>query len=222
MFGKVPAYTDISHFRAPYKNAYIAGYGQEPPPTPNGNGNGNGQVTNGNGAPDLAGMYVVTDERGYNLVKPAARETLMKNLASWGITFLGGPTNEHIIRPFAAELLQGAKEGNKEAKAVVDTANAAKFLKGSVANDQVVFGSVATLMAVIMNQPMIPEDAATLGMWPAESNEAKAAAKLPDIVVFGGDPDSKPTDWLMVGGVALAATAVVGGVYLLATRKKGY
>lgn len=32
MLGRVPAYTDISHFRAPYKNAYVSGFGQDEDP----------------------------------------------------------------------------------------------------------------------------------------------------------------------------------------------
>jgi hypothetical protein len=237
-FGKVPAYTDISHFRAPYKNAYIAGFGGSsmrgyghygygtevppaaPPPPPNG-----AVVPNGNGAP--LSPYVVRDERGYFLVKPAVREQLMKTLSTYGTTFLGGPTNRHIIKPFAPEILAAAQAGDANAKALVDGYNAAKWVKDQLAAGQVVFG-LQTLLTGVLSGQAVPENQSELGVFPTGSAEAKDAAKAPFAVVFAGDPDKKVAapgeDWMAkIGGpigVAVIAGVAVGGVYLLTRKKK--
>jgi hypothetical protein len=208
MFGKVPAYTDISHFRAPYKNAYIAGFGGSspmhgygnygygvdqpaapPPPPPNGV-----VVPNGNGAP--ISPFVVKDDRGYFLVKPAVREQLMKTLATYGTTFLGGPTNRHIIKPIAPELLAAT---DPQSKAYVEGFNAAKWVKDQVAAGQVVFG-LQTLLTGVLSGQAVPENQSELGVFPMGSQEAKDAAKFPASVVFAGDPDKKVAapgdDWM--------------------------
>jgi hypothetical protein len=236
-FGKVPAYTDISHFRAPYKNAYIAGFGGSsmrgygyygygdavpatPPPPPN------GTIVNGNGNGAAISPFVVKDERGYFLVKPAVRDQLMKTLATYGTTFLGGPTNRHIIRPYPPEMLAAT---DPTTKAIVESMNAAKWVKDQVAAGQVVFGLQSLLTGVLSGQA-VPDDQSELGVFPVGSMEAKDAAKAPFAVVFGGDPDKKVAapgeDWMAkVGGpigIAVIAGVAVGGIYLLTRKKKRY
>lgn len=233
MLGKVPAYTDISHFRAPYKNAYIAGFGGSamrgygyygygvdqpapPPPPPN------GMTTNGNGAP--MSPFVVKDERGYFLVKPAVRDQLMKTLATYGTTFLGGPTNRHIIKPYPPEMLAAT---DPQTKAIVESMNAAAWVKSQVDSGQVVFGLQSLLTGVLSGQA-VPENQSELGVFPVGSAEAKDAAKAPFAVVFGGDPDKKVAapgeDWMAkLGGpvgIAVIAGVAVGGIYLLTRKKK--
>lgn len=220
MFGRVPAYTDISHFRAPYKNAYISGYGQEPaqsvlivngapppapPPTPA-----------PPGTPSAA-MYVTKDERGYHFVKKELQPILMKTLEQYGTTFIGGPGNNVKITPYTPEQLNAGKADPKAA-AFLKSMSAAEWVKKQVSDGQVVFMMVGTLVAV-MSGMATPD--AMLGTWPAGSKEAQEAAKAPFGVVVGGDPDGGVT-LAGIGPVAIAlvAAAAVGGIYLL-TRKRG-
>lgn len=219
MFGRVPAYTDISHFRSPYENAYIAGYGQDapaPPPPPNGappvpaNGNGMGKA------------YITTDsETGYRTVNKSVQPMLMATLAKYGTTFIGGQFNNVLIYPFTPEQLQAAQT-SPEMKKIIDAYNAKAWIEREVAKGNVVFGLSGTLVGVLTGQ-QLPEGSNMLGTYPAGSPEAKEAAKNPAGVVWAGSPEGKG---VMMAGIhpaiiAIAAAAAVGGVYLIATRKKG-
>lgn len=199
------------------------GYGVDqpapaPPPPPN------GMTTNGNGA--AISPFVEKDARGYYLVKPAVREQLMKTLGTYGTTFLGGPTNRHIIKPIAPEILAAT---DPQTKAYVEGFNAAKWVKEQVAAGQVVFGLQSLLTGVLTGQA-VPENQSELGVFPAGSQEAKDAAKAPFAVVFAGDPDKKIAapgeDWMAkIGGpvgIAVIAGVAVGGIYLLTRKKKRY
>ncbi len=212
MFGRVPAYTDISHFRAPYKNAYIAGFGAEqgvpapPPPPPT-----NGEVT--------AEMLVTTDDRGYRFVKKELQPILEKTLQNYGTTFLGGVGNQVKIAPYTPEQLAAAATDPK-AKAFLDSMSASTWIKKQVDGGQVVFATVGTLVAITSGVAVSGAD--TMGTWPAGSEEAKEAAKSPIGVVIAGDPDGGFAIAAMGPvAIALVAVAAVGGVYYLATRKKG-
>lgn len=138
MFGKVPAYTDISHFRAPYKNAMIAGfggyqgYGQEPPPppppppppAPNGQAIPSALpaipagTTPSNGGlldllPGLAqsldpDAIISTDDNGYRTLNPKVRPMVMEALKRYGVSELGGANNLVKIYPFSHEQMTAA------------------------------------------------------------------------------------------------------------------
>jgi hypothetical protein len=179
-------------------------------------------TTNGNGA--AVSPFVVKDERGYFMVKPAVREQLMKTLATYGTTFLGGPTNRHIIKPFPVEMLQAT---DPQTKAIVESMNAAAWIKSQLDAGQVVFG-LQTLLTGVLSGQAVPENQSELGVFPVGSQEAKDAAKAPFAVVFAGDPDKKVAapgdDWMAkIGGpigIAVIAGVAVGGIYLLTRKKK--
>jgi hypothetical protein len=209
MFGQVPAYTDISHFRAPYKNAVIGGFGAEqvptPPPPPN-------------GGPTVE-MYVSTDDRGYRTVNKQLQPILNKTLEHYGTVFIGGAGNNVKISPYTPEQLAAAK-ADPAAKAFLDSMSAATWVKKQVDAGQVVFATVGTLAAVLSGASVPGSD--MLGTWPAGSDQAKEAAKSPIGVVIGGDPEGAFA-FAAMGPVAIAlvAAGVVGAGYWFMTRKKG-
>lgn len=211
MFGRVPAYTDISHFRAPYKNAVISGFGVEqpqpppPPPAP--------------GAPTVE-MFVTTDDRGYRFVKKELQPILNKTLENYGTVFIGGVGNNVKISAYTPEQLAAA-QSDPAAAAFLKSMSAKTWIDKQVDEDQVVFMGVGTLVAILSGQPL-PPGADMLGTWAAETPEAKEAAKSPIGVVIGGDPDGG-ISLATVGPIAIAVVAagVIGGLYWLATRKKG-
>jgi len=202
MFGRVPAYTDISHFRAPYKNAMISGYGAEevtpPPPPPNGNG-----ATN---------PFVTTDKRGYNFVASSIKPMLMQTLGMYGFIFQGGQFNNVKLTPFTNEELTIAAS-NPQAKAILDSRKATNWIAEQVDAGQVVFMNQVTLAAIMSGQAL-PAGSDQLGTFPAGSDQAKEAAKSPLGVVVAGDPDGRGFSIAGLGpiGIAIAAVAVVGGI----------
>jgi hypothetical protein len=207
----VPAYTDISHFRAPYKNAVISGFGVEqpapppPPPAP--------------GAPTVE-MYVTTDDRGYRFVNKELQPILDKTLEHYGTVFIGGIGNNVKISPYTPEQLATAK-ADPAAAAFLKSMSAKTWIDKQVDEGQVVFATVGTLVAIMSGVSVPGSD--MLGTWAAETPEAKDAAKSPIGVVIGGDPDGRGMLAAAMGPVAIAlvAAGVIGGVYWLATRKKG-
>lgn len=210
----VPAYTEISHFRAPYKNAYIAGFGQAapalavpplaPPPPPGG----------------LAeGAVVTTDERGYRFIKPEVRTLVIEALKRYSTTFLGGPFNNVKLTPFTSEQIS-ASQTDPAAKAFMDSVSAFNWIKQQESANNVVFMSMPTLVAIMSGQ-VLPPGADMLGTFPVGSNEAKEAAKSPLGVVAAGDPEGKS---MLAGfgpfGIALIAAAAVGGIWYLAKKSR--
>ena len=218
MFGRVPAYTDISHFRAPYKNAMISGFGAEdvtsvtPPPPP--------PPSLEPGAPSNANPFVVTDSRGYNIVAPAIGPMLMQTLSMYGYIFLGGAFNNVKLVPFTPEELAAA-QADATAASILGARQVTKWIADQIANGNVVFMSQPTLAAIMTGQ-QLPPGADQLGTFPAGSDDAKAAAKAPTGVVIAGDPDAGGFSIAGLGpvGIALVAAAAVGGVYLYRRSKK--
>lgn len=225
MFGRVPAYTDISHLRAPYKNAYIAGFGQEAPPPPapppppsNGAAITNGATTNGVSEK----QFVETDSEGYRFVAPSARPTLMKLLEGYSTIVMGGTFNQVAIQPFTQQEIQAA-QADPKAAALLKSRSARAWIGKQVAEDKVVFMSMPALVAILTGQPL-PEGAGQLGTFPVGSEDAKEAARAPFGVVVAGHPETMAGQALamLTGpiGIAAMAAVAVGGIYLC-TRKRG-
>jgi len=208
----------------------MAGYGVDdvvPPPPPT-----NGQMTNGTTNGNMLTPYVVTDQRGYTLVKPAVTPKLMEMLALYGTAYIT-PTRV-AIRPFTPEQLQAAKAGDPMWKSLVENQNAAKWVQDQVKAGGCVIGSASTLLMVLMSDRTVTvEPAPEIASVPVGTQEAKDAAKFPTMVVFAGDPDKKVSapaapgeDWMAkIGGpvgIAIIAGVAVGGIYLLTRKKKRY
>lgn len=220
MFGKVPAYTDISHFRAPYKNAYIAGFGGnqmygygDAPPTPPTPPPPPAAPT----APSLD-MYVETDKRGYRFVKKDLRPMLEAVLKSYSAIYIT-PTRIAITPVTLAEKEHAGKDPNY-AKELANR-SAWKWV-----NDHVKAGNVAFMttvgLAALMSGSELTHGANEIGTFKAATEQARTAAKSPLGVVVGGDPDGEGAlagmePWHM----ALIAAGVVGGVVLIARMRKG-
>lgn len=214
MFGRVPAYTEISHFRAPYKNAYIAGFGAETaPPTPT-------VTTETPGGGPAQAQLVTVDEKGYRSINKNVRPLIMNALMFYGTTFIGGPTNTVKIAPFTAEMLAAAKDGNAQAQAIVGGMNARTWAEKQASDGKVVFMWVTTLLTLASGQVPGP-GADELGTWGTGTANAKEAAKSPLGVVLAGNPEGG-LSMAGLGGpilVAVVAAAAVGGVYYLVKRK---
>jgi hypothetical protein len=207
MFGKVPAYTDISHFRAPYKNAYIAGYGAVDP-----------SASNGAAASPEAAYVAVDKSTGYRTVRASMRDKLMTNLKGYRVIVLGGQFNNVKLQPYTAEEFELAKT-NTQMQQIMASTNAAGWVDKQVKEKKAVFALTSTLLAVMTHSPLT-EGSDTLGTFPAGSDEAKEAAKSPMGVVIAGMGGG--LSLAMFGGpvgVAAIAAVAVGGVYYLSTRR---
>jgi len=119
MYSGVPAYTEISHFRAPYKNAVISGFGQEA------------------GGPDPAAAFLMEDERGYRFLKPEMHVLFMNMMAeAYGAeTITGDRIKISALTP--------------EQAAVAAIPRPAPWIKAAVESGKVVFANQALVFAVL-------------------------------------------------------------------------
>ena len=206
MYSAVPAYTEISHFRAPYKNAVISGFGQE---------------AAASSAPDPASAFLMTDERGYRMLKPEIHVLFMEMMANaYGAETI---TADRIkISPVTPE--QAASGG---------VPMVAPWMKKAVNDGKAVFANQALVFSVL-GGTAIPSGVDEIGSAKAGSEAAKASAKDYGLIVLAGDPDKDISggsksgngaeEGFMAGlgpaGVAALAAAVVGGGYVLYQSSK--
>lgn len=207
MFGKVPAYTDIAHFRSPYENSVISGFGQTPAPPP---------------PPELTEEAIVdTSEEGYRTLKPSVQKLVMDTLTgAYAAVHMGGEYNNAQLVPFTAEEMQLAST-NPDAAAILRSRSAGTWVEQQLKDDQVVFAAMPTVMGLMSGQALAP-GADQLGTFPKGSVQAKEAAKSPMGVVLAGDPEGGVTiAGLNIGLIAVGVILVGGAAYMAMRKKKG-
>lgn len=210
----VPRYVDISHFRAPYKNSVMMGFGQ----------------ANGNGAPgETQDPRVRKDDRGYLVIKEEMQPTLDQILLHH--TVMPIPSDKGI----AVQLVRYSSENMVLARSLPDyakhleKASALNWTKGQVQAGMVVLAPITTIQALFgvdyspgaPTPPPYPQGADFLYAVTSGSAEAKEAAKSPLGIVIAGDPDSAVAKTrgalAKMGPVGIAAVAAgtVGLVWWL-------
>lgn len=216
MFGRVPAYTDISHFRAPYENVVISGFGQEVPPAPP-----------APPPPPTAAPNGLTEEAiidvspaGIRRLKPSIQKLIDDTLmGAYGAIHIGGQFNNVQLVPFTPEEMQLAST-DPTAATVLRSRSAGTWCAQQVKAGNVVFMSMTTAVALMSGQPL-PPGADQLGTFPSGSDQAIAAAKSPLGVVLKGDPGGEVAIAGLGVGLIVAGVLVVGGLAFMAMRKKG-
>lgn len=199
----VPAYTNIAHFRAPYLNAYMSGYGQDPPPPPPG--------PPGELAPDQSVIdQFVEKKNGVYYWRPEARVGAINLLPTLRTIFIGGVQELVEVVPFTRDEIAAA-QANAEAKAHLESLSAYSWMKAKLKENKVVIAPIWLTSDV-----------------PQRSLVAVAAGDKANIAQTAGTPLyailAEPS-WLdrvpggMVG-VAIAGAAAVGVVGMLAYGMK--
>lgn len=193
----VPGYTDISHFRAPYKNSYVYtgvnGFGQEP------NGQPASPVVNLTGA-------VEADDQGRNHWTDDATKTIKGILTKYRAVFLSDRAVKVV--PFTLQELEMAK-ADPAAGAMLKATSAATWTEQKLKEDYVVFATMGIL------DPSKGE--AQLAAVPASEKEtvditSRVAPILAEPKGFLASLVSNP--------VGLAVGVVVVGGIIMALRKK--
>ena len=231
----VPAYTDISHFRAPYKNAYFSGYGADvtpgtPPPPPEPEPL----------PPLLTTATMVTQGKdGYRRLKPEFQGLIDNILASeWatGPEQAGGVELKPMTEVFTSEQL-AATATDPKMRAAIAARSAYAWSQKQAKDGRVVLIHDATLNLLVsaglmkttglptrlLSAPLV---LGSLDKASPKLQEAKGVAN--SAVVLAGTPSDATEKTagaqkelpLATVGIALGAVVIVGGVYLL-TRKKG-
>jgi hypothetical protein len=165
--------------------------------------------------------YVTVDGDGYRFVNKQVEPLLMQTLKNqYGVTFLGGEFNNVKLTAFTPEQLAAAQT-SPEMKAIIDSMNAKAWIDQQVADGQVVFASMATLVALASGQSLAP-GSDQLGTFPEKTPEAKEAGKSPLGVILGGHPEGKGFLAMLGGplGIALGVGVVAAVGYIVLTRKK--
>lgn len=211
-------YQDVSHFRAPYKNVQVAGFGatidggepiQTPPPAP--------PPETG---PSPLDASVEQTPDGLWRFKPAVSKQIIKNLTAFNAIYM---TPERVaLQPWSKEQADYAAKDSAYAKTLTNNSGATWVGKQLKAGN-IVFAS-ASLIA-----PYMPESKPELGAVPA-----KDTARLQEIAAMGEagkmapilvDPRSSSDKALVASAgihpvVIVVGIAAVVGVGLYAYKKK--
>ena len=161
-FGRVPAYTDIAHFRAPYKNSYFGQDDLTPPPPPNGNG-----LTEA--------AFIDVSDAGTRRLKPSVQSLINNTLmGSYAAIHVGGEYNQANLVPFTAEEMAMANT-DPAAAAVLRSRSAGTWVNQQVQAGNVVFAAMPTVVALMTGQALAT-GADQLGTFPSGSDAAQEAA----------------------------------------------
>jgi hypothetical protein len=88
-----PAYTDVSHYRAPYKNAYFAGFGAEAAATPAEPLPGSAPAAP---IPDVQAIAVDVGPDGVRVFKPQVAATIQLLLGQSSVVLIGGADSDDV------------------------------------------------------------------------------------------------------------------------------
>lgn len=190
-----PAYVDISHFRAPYKNAF---FGQVPPEplAPQ---------------PDLSAT-LFDKKNGTYYWKPAARAAAMGILQNMRFIFLGGQQIESVqVVPYSPEEMATIQTDPANVGAQLKALSAANWVADKLKERKVVFAP-SWLFAPIADRMLFAIPA-------SDGDRVKSAASTPMVAIL-----AEPAPSMLAGlalPLAIGAVVVVGGALLLARRKGG-
>jgi hypothetical protein len=197
-----PAYVDISHFRAPYKNAYF-GAVSDPlaPPVPEG---------------ELPANWAIEKRGAKYYWTYSGAEQIIRTLVGYRFIFIGGPTERVQVVPYSPQelaILAQPSPANQQARASLEAMNAARWVVERVIEGKVVFAPTW-----ILDPTQSPE----LSAIPASDEQSVAlAASTPAVAIL-----VEPKKTLLAGlmrnpyALALGAAALLGGAFLLAKRSK--
>lgn len=204
-----PAYVDVSHFRAPYKNAY---FGQEaPPPSP---------LPAPPLSPPQAGLEALLEKKdGMYHFRPEVAAQIRTMLRDMRYEFVGGPANYVRVVPLSeAELEARAAAlatGDPGARAAWDASNAALWVEAQLKAGKVV-------LAPTWFTAPVP-DRYVAAMPASEKDQIRQATSTPYYVAIlaSGAPMTVAglslTTLVIAGAVVLGAAALIGA----RARKKG-
>ena len=186
----VPGYTDISHFRAPYKNAYpytgISGFGQDP-------------------AAAVSELVVVGGRKGPKY-KPATAKKILESLKGMRAIFLS-PTSIAVAPLTPAERAAAAADPN--ARAMLESSLASKWVDEQLALGHIVFAKPGVAIAGA-SEPEL------LAVPQADRDQVVMAAHVAPILA---EP-SMLSKLATPGGIAVVAIGAAAGFYLLRRRRR--
>lgn len=202
----VPAYVNIAHHRAPYKNAYFAGYGQDAPPPPPG--------PPGDLVPDEGVLAQMVEKKGplYHW-KPEAASSVINMLGSMRTIFVGGELELVEVVPYTQDELAAAA-ADPQAKKYIEQYSAYTWLKKKLSEGKAVLAPV-WITSQVPDRSLVAVDAgddATL--------QKTASTPLYAILAEPSWLDKFPGGAV---GAYIAGAALVGavGLAIYAGKKKG-
>jgi len=206
-YGKVPAYTDISHFRAPYKNAVISGFGS-------------------------AATFGLVEKDGFFHIDPARKNTFLMSLAGYAAvpSNVGSDPETVTLHKFTPEQLAAAAASPEQSQ-LLQAQSAATWVVTQEAQGKVVAASNATVSAV--NTPEQPvfsssEALANYQLWAFDSGSKTLAAVKGApaegvyTIILAGQPGGK-TMLASIGGpfgAVLIGAGVIGAYYVYKNRNR--
>lgn len=202
-----PPYVEVSHFRAPYKNSYL-GQNDPPPAPPSG---ASPLAPNG----DPTGWTPIVKRDGKYYWNALAVDQIMRALAGYKYTFIGGPTERVSVSPYTQaerEILAAPTAQNAAARQMLESFNAVRWIIERLKEGKVVFAPAWILT---------PGSNAELAAIPASNKAAVAeAASTPQVAIL---VEPKRTLLASVLGspvlLAVGAAALIGAVVVVARRR---
>ena len=200
----VPRYTDVSHFRSPYKNSWpytgVSGFGTDVPVGPNGGG-----PVIAPGTPEALSQLVEADGEGRMRYKPEVAEVILKNLSQARAIFLSD--RAVAVESFSPEE-KGVFEVDSAARDLLMSQSGAAWVERKLDEGNVIFAtlSVVTPGAGDKQLAAVPK---------GEAETIKMTSHIAPLLI-------EPSFWASLytpAGMAIAALGV-GGVLYLALRKK--
>jgi len=201
----VPRYTDVSHFRSPYKNSWpytgISGLGAEVPVGPPG-----GAVTIEPGSPEALAQFVEQDDKGRMRYKAKVAEVLMANLEQARAVFLSD--RAVAVQSFSPEEMAAAASSPAAAEQLAAHSGVA-WVERKLGEGNIVFAtlSLVTPGATDRQLAAVPKD--ELETVVMTSHIAPILAE-PSLLAKLGTPL----------GMAVAALGVGGLLYVIFKDKK--
>jgi hypothetical protein len=199
----VPAYTDVSHFRAPYKNSWpytgISGLGEEVPVGPN------GLEEHIEPGQELL-HFVLRDEQGRMVYIEEVAEVIVKNLAGARAIWLSD--RAVALEPFTAEELAAAAADPGAAEMLAQQSGKT-WLEQKLQEGNVVFATPGVVLPQM--------GAKQLAAVPKE--ETETVRMTSHIAPILAEP-SMLAALMTPAGIAVAAVLGGGVLYLLLRKKR--
>jgi hypothetical protein len=187
-----PAYVDVSHFRAPYKNAYLGAVDAPPPPGPAG---------------ELgAGNPFLEKRDGMYFWKAEAKALAMATLRGLRAVRIGGE-NQIEVSPFTAEELAAAA-ADPAAADYLTALSAHAWVEQSVAAGNVVVAPIWLFMTGTTFDKVL------FAIPAGNTDEVKEAASTEMVGILAGTPRNP----LLMAGIGVGVLAL-GGIAVYAVYK---